>query len=159
MPPRIIPESHRPRVSDRTMRCHSPSGQPPSLLVSRFRLASSQTGKCNHRGKRSVLSFLVKQRTERHAKNTQRSRPTQSNGAECREKTRHRAQGEILTFPFIGLLRANSCARQLRGFCFSASSRTIQVSFGKRFSRSEASPAVFVPRSIPFLSQNFRQIP
>ena len=34
MPPRTIQESHRPRVSDRTMRCHSFSGQPSGLLVS-----------------------------------------------------------------------------------------------------------------------------
>ena len=33
----------------------------------------------------------------------------------------------LLTFPYIGLLRANSCARQLRGFCFPGSSRTTQV--------------------------------
>src|SRR5258707_2837307 len=42
---------------------------------------------------------------------------------------RHRAEGKmfLLTFPYIGLLRANSCARQLRGFCFPGSSRTTQV--------------------------------
>jgi len=33
----------------------------------------------------------------------------------------------LLTFPYIGLLRANSCARQLRGFCFPGSSRRAQV--------------------------------
>jgi hypothetical protein len=30
-----------------------------------------------------------------------------------------------LTFPYIGLLRDNSCARQLRVFCFSGSSQAI----------------------------------
>ena len=39
---------------------------------------------------------------------------------------RHRAEGEmfLLTFPYIGLLRANSCVRQLRGFCFPGSALT-----------------------------------
>src|SRR5262249_10863674 len=34
MPPRTIEESHRPRASDRTMHCHSSSGQSYRLVVS-----------------------------------------------------------------------------------------------------------------------------
>jgi len=49
--------------------------------------------------------------------------------AECREKKqifRHRAEGKVflLTFPYIGLLQANSCVLQLRVFCFPGSALT-----------------------------------
>ena len=50
MPSRIIEESHRPRVSDRTMHCHSSSGQSSGLLFQKTTGAVT-TAKWNHRKK------------------------------------------------------------------------------------------------------------
>jgi hypothetical protein len=54
MPSRTIKESHRSRVSDRTMHCHSWSGQSSGLLFQKT-MAPSQTAKWNHRGEQSHL--------------------------------------------------------------------------------------------------------
>src|SRR5215471_18705178 len=49
MPPRTIEESHRPRVSDRTMHCHSYSGQSSGLLLFQTTTGAVTTAKWNHR--------------------------------------------------------------------------------------------------------------
>jgi len=51
---RTIKESHRPRVSDRTMHCHSSSGQSSGVLFQKT-MAPSQTAKWNHTGEQSHL--------------------------------------------------------------------------------------------------------
>src|SRR5260370_2798216 len=82
-------------------------------------------------GRRRVSPPPATKRTGRLRKTTRRSWVhAQSVRLNAERKiSRHRAEGEmfLLTFPYIGLLRANSCARQLRGFCFPGSSRTTQV--------------------------------
>ena len=54
MPPRTIEESHRPRVSNRTMHCHSSSGQASGLLFQKT-IGAVTTVKWNHR-KEELLS-------------------------------------------------------------------------------------------------------
>src|SRR5258708_37297816 len=56
MPSRTIQESHRPRVSNRTMRCHSSSGQPSGFLVQKMTGAVT-TVKWNHREEEAYLRF------------------------------------------------------------------------------------------------------
>src|SRR5260370_16649981 len=56
MPSRTIQESHRPRVSNRTMRCHSSSGQPSGLLFQKTTGAVT-TAKWNHREEEAYLRF------------------------------------------------------------------------------------------------------
>lgn len=125
MPPRTIQESHRPRVSNRTMRCHSSSGQLSGLFV------SENGWRCHNREmepqrERSVSPLPATKRIGRLRKTTRRSWVhAQSVGLNAERKvSQHRAEGKVflLTFPYIGRLRANSCARQLRGFCFPGSS-------------------------------------
>src|SRR5260370_21201692 len=77
-------------------------------------------------GRRSVSPLPATKRTGRLRKTTRRSwvhaEAVRLNAE--RKISRHRAEGEmfLLTFPYIGLLRANSCVRQLRVFCFPGSS-------------------------------------
>jgi len=56
MPSRTIKESHRPRVSDRTMHCHSWSGQSSGLLFQKT-MGAVTTAKWNHRGEPLMLCF------------------------------------------------------------------------------------------------------
>jgi hypothetical protein len=56
MPSRTIEESHRPRVSDRTMHCHSSSGQSSGLLF-RKTMGAVTTAKWNHRNEELILRF------------------------------------------------------------------------------------------------------
>jgi len=56
MPSRTIEESHRPRVSDRTMHCHSSSGQLSGLLFQKTTGAAT-TAKWNHREEELILRF------------------------------------------------------------------------------------------------------
>ena len=108
MPSRTIKESHRPRASDRTMHCHSSSGQSYRLVVS------------ENDGRRHNSEMEPQGRTIASPSRTRRQSKTL-----CLEKTalrvrnyvqivglnaetkkdRHRAAGEIfvLTFPLIGL--------------------------------------------------------
>src|SRR6516162_2636546 len=51
IPPRTIEESHRPRVSDRTICCHSSGGQRLGLLYFRKTMGAVTTAKWNHRKK------------------------------------------------------------------------------------------------------------
>src|SRR5260370_33325427 len=73
-------------------------------------------------GRRSVSPLPATKRTGRLRKTTRRSWVhAQSVRLNAEIKiSPHRAEGEmfLLTFPYIGLLRANSCVRQLRVFCF-----------------------------------------
>jgi len=95
------------------------------------------TVKWNHRGEKSVSPLPATKRIGRLRKTTHRSwvhaQPVGLNAE--RKVSRHRAEGKIflLTFPYIGLLRANSCARQLRGFCFPGSSRKPDLDINVRF--------------------------
>jgi len=57
MPSRTIEESHRPRVSDRTMHCHSSSGQPSGLLFQKT-MGAVTTAKWNHRKEGLIRRFV-----------------------------------------------------------------------------------------------------
>ncbi len=59
MPSRTIEESHRPRVSDRTMHCHSSSGQPSSLLFQKT-MGAVTTAKWNHRKEELILRLACR---------------------------------------------------------------------------------------------------
>ena len=54
MPSRTIEESHRPRVSDRTMHCHLSSGQSSGLLFQKT-IGAVTTVKWNHREEELLL--------------------------------------------------------------------------------------------------------
>ena len=99
MPPRTIEESHRPQVSDRTMRCHSFSGQQSGLLSQKTIGAVTRTEMESQR--RAVLV-----RTAGAAKTTLATMRGGANSwAECRpNRIGIEFSGEIflLTFPFIG---------------------------------------------------------
>jgi hypothetical protein len=66
MPSRTIKESHRRRVSDRTMHCHSWSGQSSGLLFQKT-MAPSQTAKWNHRGEPLMLCFAGEDKAKQFA--------------------------------------------------------------------------------------------
>ena len=109
MPLRTTEESHRPRASDRTMRCHSLSGQPSGLLVSRneWRRHDSEM-EPQRRGSKSPLRKRRRNRTLGLRKTTLRSRGRiQSLRLNAEKIIRHRVEGEVflLTFLFIGPLR------------------------------------------------------
>ena len=57
MPSRTIEQSHRPRVSDRTMCCHSSSGQSCGLLRFRKTMGAITTAKWNYRKEELILRF------------------------------------------------------------------------------------------------------
>src|SRR6266436_4157841 len=110
MPSRTIEESHRPRVSDRTMHCHSSSGQLSGLLFQKTTGAVT-TAKMEPQGRRIDSPFHTRKRTKpfRLGKTTLRVRVhVQTVGLNAEAKNgRHRAEGEIflLTFLYIGLYR------------------------------------------------------
>jgi hypothetical protein len=56
MPSRTIEESHRPRVSDRTMHCHSWSGQSSGLLFQKT-IGAVTAAKWDHREEALILRF------------------------------------------------------------------------------------------------------
>ena len=56
MPSRTIKESHRPRVSDRTMHCHSWSGQSSGLLFQKT-MGAVTTAEWNHNEEAFILRF------------------------------------------------------------------------------------------------------
>jgi hypothetical protein len=110
MPSRTIQESHRPRVSDRTMRCHSLIEWITVRLV-RFRKRMRRHDwemEPQGRGSVSPLYKRRRNRTLRLRKTTRESRVhVQTVGLNAEKIFRHRAEGEILllTFLFIGLVR------------------------------------------------------
>jgi hypothetical protein len=87
-------------------------------------------------GERSVSPVPATKRIGCLRKTTRRSWVhVQSVGLSAERKRkifRHRAEGRVflLTSPYIGRLRDNSCARQLRVFCFSGSSQKAAACFG-----------------------------
>src|ERR1700757_4838058 len=107
MPSRTIEESHRPRVSDRTMHCHSCSGQSSGLLFQKP-LAPS------HREMEPQDTTIdspprTRRPIEALGPEEDHSRSGRSNGwAECREKKigiEPKGSTFLLTFLFIGLVR------------------------------------------------------
>src|ERR1700685_3430561 len=107
MPPRITKESHRPRVSDRTMSYRVSERITVTLGCFKIRWRrldiemKPQTG--------SFSTFRATKRSNDFPRNTTRQSEVhvQTNGLNAEpKKCRHRANGEIclLTFPFIGLL-------------------------------------------------------
>jgi hypothetical protein len=60
MPSRTIEQSHRPRVSDRTMHCHFSSGQSSGLLCFKKTMGAVTTGKWNNREEQLVPRFKAK---------------------------------------------------------------------------------------------------
>ena len=103
MPSRTIEESHRPRVSDRTMHCHSSSGQSSGLLFQKT-MGAVTKAKWNHRRTIDALFHTGKQSKtlclEKTALRVRNYFQTVGLNAEIK-KDRHRAAGEIfvLTFP------------------------------------------------------------
>src|SRR5262249_33687916 len=121
MPPGIIEESHRPRASDRTMHCHSSSGQSYRLVVS-----ENDGRRHNSEMEPQGRTIASPSRTRRQSKTLCLEKTAlrvrnyvQTVGLNAEtKKDRHRAAGEIyvLTFPLIGLtgfatLLANRDAR------------------------------------------------
>src|ERR1700687_2633113 len=94
---------------------------------------------------RSVSPLPATKQIGRLRKTTRRSRVhAQSVGLNAERKiSRHRAEGELflLTSPYIGRLRANSCVRQLRTFCFPGSSLNALVPSHKAAARFGSSLA------------------
>jgi len=96
MPSRTIEGSHRPRVSDRTMHCHSRVDNHPTCSF-RKRWAPSRQPNGHHRKRRS-----------------QSVGP--NSWAECREKKigiEPKGSTFLLTFPLIGLIRLPDAYRDL----------------------------------------------
>ena len=62
MPSRTIEESHRPRVSNRTMHCHLSGGQPSGLLFQKMNGAVTKV-KWNHREEESFSPLRARRRT------------------------------------------------------------------------------------------------
>src|SRR5262249_54600576 len=54
---RTIEQSHRPRVSDRTMCCYLSSGQRLGLLCFRITMGAVTTAKWNHKEEQLLLRF------------------------------------------------------------------------------------------------------
>src|SRR5262252_6259930 len=108
MPPRTIEESHRPRASDRTMHCHSSSGQSYRLVVS-----ENDGRRHNSEMEPQGRTIASPSRTRRQSKTLCLEKTAlkvrnyvQTVGLNAEtKKDRHRAAGEIfvLTFPLIGL--------------------------------------------------------
>ena len=110
MPPWITKESHRPRVSNRTMRCRL-SKRTTVRLVSFRNDWRRHDSEMEPQGARTISPFRVTKRSTKHRlrKTTRRSRvhvQTVGLNAETK-KCWHRADGEkcLLTFPFIALVR------------------------------------------------------
>jgi hypothetical protein len=105
MPSRTIEESHRPRVSDRTMHCHSSSGQSSGLLFS-----ENDGRRHNSEMEPQGRTIASPSRTRRQSKTLCLEKTTlrrvrdyvQTDGLNAEtKKDRHRAEGEtfVLTFP------------------------------------------------------------
>jgi len=108
MPPRTIEESHRPRASDRTMHCHSSSGQSYRLVVSEND-GRRHTSEMEPQGRTIASPSRTRRQSktlclEKTALRVRNYVQTVGLNAETK-KDRHRAAGEIfvLTFPLIGL--------------------------------------------------------
>jgi len=105
------------------MRCHSSVDNRQAWSFQKTNGVVT-TVKWNHKGG-NISPLPATKRIGRPRKNTRRSWVhAQSVGLNAERKIcRHRAEGEIflLTFPYIGLLQANSCVLQLRAFCFPGS--------------------------------------
>ena len=87
MPPRTIEESHRPRASNRTMHCHSSSGQPSGLLFQKTMVPSRQCNGTTRKRKRFSVSQAETKPDLRPEEEHSRSGSARSNGwAECRDK-------------------------------------------------------------------------
>jgi len=86
MPLRTIQESHRPRVSDRTMRCHSLSGSPSGLYVSETNGVVTKGYGTTGKRERFSASRTETKRLTRPEEDHSRIEGARSNiGAECRE--------------------------------------------------------------------------
>jgi hypothetical protein len=131
MPPRTIEESHRPRASDRTMHCHSSSGQSYRLVVS-----ENDGRRHNSEMEPQGRTIASPSRTRRQSKTLCLEKTAlrvrnyvQTVGLNAEtKKDRHRAAGEIfvLTFPLIGPV-----LRQTRRLASSAafSSRQLGIQY------------------------------
>ena len=101
MPSRTIEESHRPRVSDRTMHCHSRSGQSSGLLF--------QKRWCRHNSQMEPPEGRTASplRTQRQRPYRLRKTTLSLGWAECRKKIGIEPTRRcfLLTFLFIGLRR------------------------------------------------------
>ena len=108
MPSRTVEESHRPRVSDRTMHCHSSSGQPSSLLFQKT-MGAVTTAEMEPQERRIDSPLRTRRRTTTSGPEEDHSWSGRSNGwAECREKKsgiEPKGRCFLLTFPLIGLFR------------------------------------------------------
>src|SRR5437867_5090800 len=126
MPSRTIEESHRPRVSDRTMHCHSSSGQLSGLLFQKTTGAVT-TAKMEPQGRRIDSPFHTRKRTKpfRLGKTTLRVRVhVQTVGLNAEAKNgRHRAEGEIFQDLPQFLRLARDKQREVSGLSFLRSGR------------------------------------
>ena len=110
MPPRITKESHRPRVSDRTMSYRLSERITVTLvLVSRNAWRRHHSKMEPQLGGRVSPFRVTKRSNDFLRKTTRRSRvPVQTMGLNAEtKKCRHRADGKfcLLTFLFLGLVR------------------------------------------------------
>jgi hypothetical protein len=116
MPSRTIEESHRPRVSDRTMHCHSTSGQSSGLLFQKRLVPSRHEMEPQGRGSGSTLRTRRRNRTRPLRKTTLGVRGSvQTVGLNAEKKIGVEPPGRffLLTFLFIGLRRF----RRFSGLC------------------------------------------
>src|SRR5215469_18207326 len=108
MPSRTIEESHRPRVSDRTMHCHSSSGQSSGLLFQKT-IGAVTAAKMEPQETRIHSALHTRRRIATLGSEEDHSRSVRSIGwAECREKKigiDPKGSTFLLTFPLIGLFR------------------------------------------------------
>src|SRR5215469_8814057 len=126
MPSRTIEQSHRPRVSDRTMHCHSWSGQSSGLLFS-----ENDGHRHNSEMEPQGRTIASPSRTRRQSKTLCLEKTTlrrrdyvQTVGLNAEtKKDRHRAEGEIfvLTFPLsrnspLGCGSLDDLESELSGF-------------------------------------------
>src|SRR4029450_5112325 len=108
MPARTVEESPRPRVSDRTMHCHSSSGQPSSLWFQKT-MGAVTTAKWNHRNEEWILRFARGDEPRpQDLRKTTLGVDVQTVGLNTEKKraaSSRRAGCFLLTFPLIGLFR------------------------------------------------------
>jgi hypothetical protein len=87
MPSRTIKESHRPRVSDRTMHCHSWSGRSSGLLFQKTMAPSQQrNGTTGENNRISASHAETKQNPLPGEDHSQSKRLRSNSWAECRDK-------------------------------------------------------------------------
>jgi hypothetical protein len=116
MPSRTIEQSHRPRVSDRTMHCHSSSGQSSGLLFQKNDWRRHNSEMEPPQGRIDSPLYMRNLRPgEDH------SRSGRSIGwAECREKKigiEPTGSCFLLTFPLIGPFRLMRVTWSCRELC------------------------------------------